>query len=69
MVVDTVDRAGEADDFDIGVGGDASIASESTGVIEEDFAFALRSTYRSRCCSSSSRSVPSSRRSSRSRSG
>jgi RND superfamily putative drug exporter len=41
-VVDTVRRAGEADEFDISVGGDASIASESSEVIEEDFAFALQ---------------------------
>jgi uncharacterized membrane protein YdfJ with MMPL/SSD domain len=41
-VVDTVDRAGEADEFDISVGGDASIASESTRVVEEAFAFALQ---------------------------
>ena len=41
-VVDAVHRAGEADEFDISVGGDASIASESSRVIEEDFAFALQ---------------------------
>jgi RND superfamily putative drug exporter len=42
VVVDTVERAGEADEFDIAVGGEASIASESTRVVEEDFALALR---------------------------
>ena len=41
-VIDTVERASGADEFDIAVGGDASIASESTRVVEEDFALALQ---------------------------
>jgi hypothetical protein len=41
-VIDTVQRASEADQFDIAIGGDASIASESTRVVEEDFARALQ---------------------------
>ncbi|HZB42288.1 MAG TPA: MMPL family transporter, partial [Ilumatobacter sp.] len=41
-VIDTVDRAGGADEFEIAVGGDASIASESNRVVEEDFALALQ---------------------------
>jgi RND superfamily putative drug exporter len=41
-VVDTVERASGADEFDIAVGGDASIASESTRVVEEDFGLALQ---------------------------
>src|ERR671910_354303 len=40
-VVDTVERASGADEFDIAVGGDASIASESTRVVEEDFGLAV----------------------------
>jgi RND superfamily putative drug exporter len=41
-VIDTVQRATESDQFDIAIGGDASIASESTRVVEEDFARALQ---------------------------
>src|SRR5918994_1625923 len=41
-VVDTVERAGDGDRFDIDIGGEASIASQSTRVIEEDFGFALQ---------------------------
>jgi uncharacterized membrane protein YdfJ with MMPL/SSD domain len=40
-VVATVQQAADVDDFDITVGGDASIAHESGEVIEEDLAFAL----------------------------
>jgi uncharacterized membrane protein YdfJ with MMPL/SSD domain len=39
-VVETV-QAAEGDGFEIAVGGEASIAQESTAVIEEDLAFAL----------------------------
>jgi RND superfamily putative drug exporter len=41
-VTDTVERSSDADEFDVSVGGDASIASESTRVVEEDFAVALQ---------------------------
>jgi RND superfamily putative drug exporter len=41
-VIATVERASEAGQFDIALGGDASIASESTRVVEEDFALALQ---------------------------
>jgi uncharacterized membrane protein YdfJ with MMPL/SSD domain len=41
-VIDPVERSSEADEFDVSVGGDASIASESTRVVEEDFALALQ---------------------------
>jgi uncharacterized membrane protein YdfJ with MMPL/SSD domain len=40
-VVETVEEADAADDFDVSVGGEASIANESARVTEEDFAFAL----------------------------
>ncbi len=40
-VLETVRQAADVDDFDITVGGEASIAHESTQVIEEDLGFAL----------------------------